>query len=232
MTAIFPAAFLADAGLNRQHVFSLAALPSELRVPLGDTAGFRQLILLGHGGRRLWECVQAAGLAGEHPIDDYTVATVDHCFAQYLPGRRYRVVYPGPALIGLQSLGRLAGWHHPSPFMVGIDGEFGSWSAYRAVVLADTDFCPSPVVDRGPPCPACPSRACIAACPAGALAGGHFALDRCSRYRLAPDSPCAHGCLARQACPVGAEHRYDAAQIRHSYERSLQVLARHFASGN
>lgn len=224
MTEQFPATFLAEAGLNRQHIFDLAALPAALLSPLGDTAGFTQLILLGHGGRRLWECVQAAALDSEHPIDDYCVATVDRCFAQFLPGRRHRLVYPGDAPIGLQSLGRLAGWHHASPFMIGIDAEWGSWSAYRAVVLAATDFCPSPVVDRDHPCQSCAERPCIAACPAGALADGRFALEKCSRYRLLPDSPCAHGCLARMACPVGAGHRYDEAQIRHSYARSLQML--------
>lgn len=220
----FPGAFLAEAGLNRQHVFDLATLPAALLSPLGDTAGFGQLILLGHGGRRLWECVQQAGLDSAHPIDAYCIATVDRCFAQFLPDRRYRVVYPGDAPVGLQSLGSLAGWHHASPLMIGIDHEWGSWSAYRAVVLADTDFCPSPAVDRGHPCQGCAGQPCIAACPADALADGRFALDKCSRYRLLPDSPCAHGCLARLACPVGAEHRYDAAQIHHSYARSLRML--------
>lgn len=224
MKAVFPAAVLADAGLNRQHVFDLAALPADLRAPLGDTAGLRQLILLGHGGRRLWECVRRSGIVGEHPIDAYTIATVDRCFAEHLPACRYRIVYPGDAPLGLQSLGQLAGWHHRSPFMVGIDQEWGSWSAYRAVILVDSDFAPSPVVDRGHPCPTCRQPPCIAACPADALAEGQFSLEKCSRYRLQPDSPCATGCLARQACPVGAEHRYDAAQIRHSYARSLLML--------
>lgn len=224
MNAGFPAAFLADAGLNRQHVFALAALPPAVFAPLGDTAGFRQLILLGHGGRRLWACVQQAALASEHPIDDYCIAAVDRWFAQDLPTHRYRIVYPGDAPVGLQTLGRLAGWHHASPFMIGIDAEWGSWSAYRAVVLADTDFRPSPAVDRAHPCQGCAGRPCIAACPADALADGRFSLEKCSRYRLLPDSPCAHGCLARLACPLGAEHRYDEAQIRHSYERSLRML--------
>ncbi|HRH14993.1 MAG TPA: hypothetical protein PK225_11645, partial [Azonexus sp.] len=63
-----PAGPLAAAGLNRQHVFDLAALPAEITATLGATAGFRQLILLGHGGKRLWECDQAAGGAGGgHP---------------------------------------------------------------------------------------------------------------------------------------------------------------------
>lgn len=224
MNSDFPSQALAAAGLNRQHVFDLTALPAELLAPLGDLAPYRQLILLGHGGRRLWDCVQQANLASEHPIDDYAIATVDRILGPILPANGYRIVYPGDALIGLQSLGKLAGWHHPTPFMVGIDSEFGSWSAYRAVVLAASDFCPSVAVDRKSPCADCQQPPCLAACPAGALAGGEFSLTRCSRYRLLPASPCAHGCLARQVCPIGIEHRYEDSQIAHSYSRSLAML--------
>lgn len=224
MPTHFPSQALTAAGLNRQHVFNLADLPAELLAPLGDMGGYRQLILLAHGGRRLWECVQAHDLHSAHPIDDYCVFTVDRIFRPILPAGGYRLVYPGEAPIGLQSLGKLAGWHHPTPFMVGIDQEFGSWSAYRAVLLADSDFCPSQAVDRKSPCTTCQSPPCIATCPAGALAGGEFSLTKCSAYRLQPESPCAHGCLARQACPVGVEHRYEPAQIAHSYARSLAML--------
>lgn len=220
----FPALALADAGLNRQHVFDLASLPATLLAPLGELEGFRQLILLGHGGRRLWDCVQAAGMASEHPIDDYCVATLERILGPLLPAGGYRVVYPGEAVIGLQSLGKLAGWHHPTPFMVGINAAFGSWSAYRAVVLADSAFCPSPPEQHTSPCTSCQTPPCIAACPAKALAGGVFSFELCSNYRLQADSRCALGCLARLACPVGAEHRYETAQIAHSYQRSLRWL--------
>ena len=97
-------------------------------------------------------------------------------------------------------------------------------------VVADTDFTPSPPLHERSPCPACAPRTCIATCPADALQAGQFDLDACSRYRLQPDSACAHGCLARQACPAGAEHRYDPEQIRHSYSRSLAVIRRYYAT--
>ncbi len=223
-----PATDLAAAGLNRQHVFDLAALPDDIVARLDRQPGERQLILIGHGGRRLWECVQAANVSGPDPIDDYTIATLQHWFAAHVPNQRYRILYPGDAPIGLQALGQLAGWHSPSPFMVGVDAEWGSWYAYRAVVVADTDFCPSEAVHRSSPCATCQNPPCIAACPAGALTGGQFNVEFCSRYRLSPASPCALGCPARQACPVGAEHRYDEAQIQHSYSRSLAVLRRYY----
>lgn len=220
----FPGDALARCGLNRQHVFDLADLPPAVIATLGDTAPWRQLVLLGHGGKELWERVKAAGIAGEHPIDDFTVRSIERCFAEHLPANRYRIVYPGDAPVGLQQLGALAGWHHAAPFMVGIDPDWGSWYAYRAVVLADTGFCPFPAVDRSNPCSRCVNRPCIAACPAQAMAGGGFSLARCAAYRLQPGSACAFTCQARLACPVGSAHRYDADQLRHTYSISLRTL--------
>lgn len=227
--APLPGHFLDDAGLNRQHVFDLASLPAAVLATLDIQAGERQLILIGHGGRRLWERVQAGGMAGCDPIDDYSVQTIRRWFAQELPERRFRILFPGTRVIGLQTLGALAGWHQPSPLMIGVDAEWGSWYAYRAVVVADTAFAPSPRREARSPCPSCPAAPCIQACPAHALAGGRFDLEACSRYRLGPDSPCATACLARQACPAGSEHRYDAAQIRHSYAHSLAVIRQYYA---
>ena len=220
----FPADFLNQSGINRQHVFNLSDLPAETLATLGDTNGHRQLILLGHGGRKLWECVKASGMGGDHPIDDYCVETVSRWFADRLPDRRYRILYPGEQAVGLQQLGKLAGWHQSSPFMVGIDAEWGSWFAYRAAILADTNFLPFVPANRGNPCDTCQNQPCIAACPAGALAGGSFALDRCSRHRLSEGSACATTCPARETCPVGVDHRYDRAQLAHSYGHSLAMI--------
>lgn len=221
MSEALPSEVFDAAGLNRQHVFALAGLPADIRESFGDCRPYRQLILLGHAGRRLWECVKATGLHGENPIDEYVIATVNRNFRDILPGTAYRILYPATQDIRLQALGQLAGWHSPSPFMVGIDPEWGSWFAYRAVVLADTDFAPSHPIDRRNPCSECRDKPCIGACPPGALASGKLALDTCSAWRRREASPCAHTCLARLACPVGTVHRYDADQMRHSYARSL-----------
>lgn len=221
---LLPAAPLDAAGLNRQHVFDLDALPADVRATLGDCSGFRQLILVGHGGRRLWERLQAVGPRGEHPVDDYSVRTVTAWLATAAPGAAFRFLYPGDAPVPLQQLGRLAGWHHAAPFMVGVDAGWGPWWAYRAAVLADTGFRPSQTVDRSSPCAACADRPCVVGCPAGAMNAGTFALDVCLDFRRRPGSACALTCLAREACPVGAGHRYDPAQLAHSYGRSLAML--------
>lgn len=222
-TRAFPKDELNAAGLNRQFVFDLAALPTDILDTLGEHQGFRQLLLLGHGGRRLWECVQKAGLGGAHPIDDYTVRCVENWLASHLPGKPWRILYPGPQPVGLQALGRLAGWHHASPFMVGIDAGWGSWFAYRALVLVDADLPLSLPVDHGHPCTSCAEQACIAACPASAAHPDHFRLDRCLGFRGNDNSACRDTCLSRLACPVGAEHRYSTEQMRHSYAQSLRL---------
>jgi hypothetical protein len=224
----FPGEALNQAGLNRQHIFNLNDLPAEVTDKLGDISPFRQLILLGHGGRKLWECVQASRITGEHPIDDYVIQTVTRFFTETCPTNAYRIVYPGDTPIGLQQLGKLAGWHHPSPFMVGIDGEWGSWFAYRAAILADTGFLPFQAVHRSSPCPDCTTRPCLTACPASALSGPSFALDKCIAYRRLPDSACRSTCLARTACPVGSEHRYSDAQLHHTYSLSLRMIEQYY----
>ncbi|MBW7903555.1 MAG: hypothetical protein H3C26_18960 [Rhodocyclaceae bacterium] len=215
---------LDDAGLNLHAVFDLAALPAELRAPLDPDRRYRRLLLVGHGGRRLWERVQAAGLASEHPIDDFTRAAVAAWFAAQLPGCAWTLVYPGDAPVGLQALGRLAGWHHESPFRVGVNADWGSWFAYRAVALVDADLPATPLQAGASPCLSCDDRPCIAACPAGALSAREFSLQKCIAYRRRPDSRCRVTCVARTSCPVRPEHRYDDAQIAYSYSRSLAMI--------
>jgi len=218
---------LDEAGLNLQAVFDLSGLPPAVRAtlaPEGADPAYRQAILLGHGGRRLWEAVKAAGLSGADPIDCYSEAVARQWFAQACPGHRLAVLYPGNRPVGLQALGTLAGWHHPSPFMVGINGRWGSWFAYRVLLLADTELPTTPPLASLSPCQSCGEQPCIGRCPADALADGAFHLDRCVAYRKQADSRCRLTCLARLACPVAAEHRYEPDQLRHTYAISLATI--------
>lgn len=228
MTQFPQVSWLNDAGLNRQHVFDLDALPADLLAPLQRQPHERQLILFAHGGRRLWERVQAEGGASAHPIDDYSRRMVRAWLAQALPQARFRFVYPGglpPGQhLGLQRLGALAGWHHASPFMVGIDAEWGSWFAYRVALITDTALPPSIASDTGHPCQSCISKPCIKACPAKALDAGRMDAPACFEHRLQEDSSCALSCQARLACPVRAEHRYEESQIAHSAAGSRAAI--------
>ena len=223
----FPDSLLNQSGLNRQAIFDVADLPANIRNKLNTKSG--QLILISHGGRLLWEKVQAANLSSSDPIDDFTIATIQRWFADFLPGRHYQILYPADQVIGLQALGKLAGWHQPSPFMVGIDSDWGSWFAYRAVVLADTNFQPTLAVDRDRPCNSCTSKDCVINCPASALDEAEFSLNKCLTYRKLPDAKCHFTCLARVSCPVGSEHRYSAEQLHHTYSISLRYITQNLA---
>lgn len=217
------------AGLNLQAVFDCRALPAAVREHLDALVpgtSFRQLILIGNGGGAFWQALLAAGRHSADPMDDFSRDTVEAWCRDTLGDPRRHLLYPGEAPIGLQSLGELAGWHHPSPFMVGIQAHWGSWFAYRAALLADSMLPTTPRLSTASPCARCVSRPCVTACPAHALDEG-FRLKRCLDERLREDSPCAATCLARLACPVGQAQRYPDAQIRHSYGRSLDMLRRY-----
>lgn len=225
-------ATLDSAGLNRQAVFNLDEMPADIagkiRSAFDPDRRYRQLILIGHAGRTLWSAVKASGIDSDNPIDDFTSQTVEQWFAEQFGNCRHKIVYPGDGPIGLQALGKLAGWHHTSPFMIGIDGKWGTWYAYRAVLLADTDMPPTHASATESPCDTCHDKVCIASCPGGALGGGEFELNKCVTYRKQPSSLCKTTCLARVSCPVGAEHRYSEDQIRHTYVISMRTIEQYY----
>jgi hypothetical protein len=225
---------LAEQGLNLQARFDVAVLPANVAAMLqafDPERKYRQLILLGHGGRALWTTLKATGFSSADPIDDFSVAVVRKWLDREAGESAYRIIYPSaerrPA-VPLQQLGRLAGWHHDSPLGVGINGRWGLWFAYRVALLADTDLPTTPAWTEPSPCTTCTDKPCIAHCPGQALTGGVLALDRCIGERKRPQSGCQATCSARLACPVGAEHRYDADQMRHHYFRSLHTLQKFY----
>ena len=228
----FDNALLNSVGLNRQAVFNIDDLPVEIATPIlascTSVHSYRQLILIGHAGRQLWQSLKVSGIDSENPIDDFTIQTVRRWFAECHAKNTYEIIYPGACAIGLQRLGQLAGWHHATPFMVGIDREWGSWYAYRAVLLADTEFEPSKPIESESPCKTCSDRICIASCPAAALEGGHFDLGKCVSYRKQAESSCKTTCLARVSCPIGSVHRYCDEQIQHSYSISMRAIEQYY----
>lgn len=223
---------LAAQGLNLQAVLPLDRLPekvlADLQAAVTDMSDYRQLLLLGHGGRRLWQAMTEAEFVSENRIDDYTTECIQQWFAEHHPDSRYSLLCPGQHIVPLQSLGKLAGWHFPSPIMVGVNQVWGSWYAYRAVVLADTDFTVSDTPDWQSACNNCDSKPCVSACPANAVSADGLDMARCIAWRKQPDSVCRNRCLARLACPVGQEHRYTDDQIEYHYGCSYQTICERY----
>jgi ferredoxin-like protein FixX len=220
---------LNDNGLNMQAVFNLSELPEEITSLIRcdpDTTRFKQLIIFAHGGRRMWESVQASRFTdADEPIDSFSIDLVRRYFSETCSENTFEVLYPGSKqVVPLQKLGRLAGWHHDSPFRIGVNLVWGSWFAYRVAVLADTEFEATLLFTAASPCLSCTDKPCLSACPAEALECGDFSLKLCIDYRLREHSQCKAQCLARLACPVGCEHRYSMEQINYHYARSMQTI--------
>jgi hypothetical protein len=218
-------------GLNLHAVFALESLPAEVLATLAlrgtEQERFRQLILVGHRGRDFWRALQSRGMHGAHPVDQFVTECIAAWMNGPLRGAAWRQVFPGPQTVGLQRLGSLAGWHQASPFWVGVNSAWGSWFAYRAVVLTDTALPTTTRLEAPSPCNSCQDKPCIRACPAGALASaqtGAWQLQTCLDFRKQAHSPCQDRCLARNACPVGPEQRYSDEQIAYHYLHSMRAI--------
>ena len=92
----------------------------------------------------------------------------------------------------------------------------GPWHAYRGAVLFPVQISIQPPQASSHPCETCVGKPCLTACPVGAIFLNRFDVTTC-RAHLA--SAAGHvcmdgGCLARNACPAGADRRYSSDQLR------------------
>jgi len=228
---------LASRGLNLFSVFPVGTLPAGVAaslnqpgLPPGDE---NRVILIGHGGGRLWQSLDQAHWQHTDPIDNFSHAAAQRFCQQVLQGYRHQIIYPGTHPVALQQLGSAAGWHSDSPLGLGIHPHWGLWFAYRAVILTDAAL-PEIRQPRPPAaCDQCPDQPCISHCPSRALSpAGQIDMSRCGNYRLEVDSPCSDRCLSRLACPVAGEHRYTLEQINYHYRLSLETLRHYPYAGN
>lgn len=225
--------FLAGYGLNLFAALPVEILPDNVTqtlltedIPLYD---YRSLVLIGHGGRRLWQALAEFGMQTADPVDYFSLAITGRFIDEFLGAPPILMLYPTNYTIPLQQLGALAGWHHPSPLGLGINETYGVWFAYRTVFL--TTF-PLPLIQTPKtisPCNTCLDKPCIAACPAQAVQGvGQLRVADCVDFRLQVRSTCQNRCLSRMACPVAPEHRYKPEQLHYHYNHSLASIRQYY----
>ena len=63
-------------GLNLHAVFALDQLPDALRNECDPARNYSQLILIGNGGRAMWQAILREGGRSADPIDDSSVREV------------------------------------------------------------------------------------------------------------------------------------------------------------
>jgi len=232
--ARFDGEALSLVGLNLQAVISLKQLPSDLTVQLNTSTDkfdhYSQLLLIGHGGSLLWQNVNRwkESYPSNHPIDDFSKFHVKDFLSKRFSSVDFEIIFPcvKQSFVNFQALGQLAGWHHPSPFGLGINQHWGSWFAYRAVVLLKSRYLTTQIEHSKSPCLSCKNRDCVQTCPAYALSGDKLDLNRCIAYRKQPESKCKDRCIARMACPAAKQHQYRLEQIQYHYGRSMDTINR------
>ena len=219
---------LNNAGLNLFAVFNIQDLPQAIQTSIQEVNddSYQQLMIFGHGGKTMWQALQDSPFKSDKdPVDNFSLQAIQRYFEREHQGAHYQVIYPSEQdLIPLQKLGALAGWHHESPFRIGINQEFGSWFAYRVVVLANTNLELTQPITTASPCENCVDKPCIPACPAGALKRGKLSLQTCINYRLEEHSKCQATCLSRITCPIAQNNRYTKKQISYHYGVSLETI--------
>lgn len=215
-----------DEGLAPQHALARFA------------PGATSAIVIGNGGGALWAAFQAHRRAhpghdaSPDPLDAFTYAVIEDA-ARPLVGRSARLLYPFrfPAdPVSFMRLAACAGLGHPSLTGVLVHPVFGPWIALRAALLVPELLdAPGPAAAFDP-CSGCVERACITACPAGAVGPSGWDVPRCAGHRARSDDPCAARCHARFDCVVGREHRYPPDALAHHQAHARTPLLR-FGAG-
>ncbi|MEM7379399.1 MAG: hypothetical protein AAF460_18080 [Pseudomonadota bacterium] len=195
---------------------------------LGEATTGGSVLVVCNAGGGFWRKLKSGdSLGGPDPVDRGSLAETAAVLDRVLPVPR-TALYPTAAggRVNLLALLRTLDWQRPSPLGLGIHADYGLWHAVRAVWWLD---CASPALAARTPapdlCAACTSQACIQTCPASALTLGRLPdLRACADYRFSTGSRCASTCVARTACPVAPEHRYDAEQIAHHYDLATTAM--------
>ena len=198
-------------------------------VPEAHTA-----IVIGNGGGAFWTAYREfCRREPDHerladPLDDFTRRVIEET-ARPLVGDAARILYPfrWPAdPVSFMWLAECAGLGRPSLTGVLVHPVFGPWIALRAAILVADDV-EAPRPDDGfDPCPGCRERACIAACPAGAVTDAGWNVPLCAAHRLQPEDACATRCHARWDCVIGREHRYPEDALAYHQQRAAASLRR------
>ena len=104
----------------------------------------------------------------------------------------------------------------PSPLGILVHPDYGLWHGYRGAIGFLERIDHPPAETREHACDHCPDKPCLTTCPANAILPDRFDVAACRTY-LADEGEgtCMRtGCIARNACPVGANYRYPAEQLR------------------
>lgn len=205
-------------GLLRQHgLMARGGLYLDSDADLGVREyGYQTIVLAGHLGSSFWLEFERfrPQYHGDDPLDAWSRSVGEAIEAEL--GCTALYPFDRPWWPFQSWISRTEGLR-PSPLGILIHPEFGLWHGYRAAfAFREAIGIPAP---KALPhaCDNCAEKPCMPACPAGAVSEQPFELEACRSHlsSAAGRAGCmTKGCLSRNACPIGAEHRYNDAQLR------------------
>ncbi len=186
---------------------------------LTDGTPARGVVLLGNIGGSIWPAFSKwldmpVNRTRKNPLDDWSKAII-RPVASGLAATAY---FPSdPPWQPFQRWAMQAERLKASPLGILIHPDYGLWHGYRGALGFADALAGMEVSPFSPhPCDLCVEKPCLAACPVGAIAAAGFDLSGCRSHLRTPQGQVgcmAGGCLARNACPVGANYRYPAEQL-------------------
>lgn len=209
------------AGLAAHGAFAL-----DVEERRGALAGVETIALVGLAGARGWTAFAASPEASDgvaDPLDRWSRRVVG-ALADAL-GALALYPFGGPPHWPFQRWAKRAEPMHASPLGLLVHPVVGLWRGYRgALAFAEPIVLPSREASQSP-CETCTTRACLRACPVGAFAVEGYDVAACAAHlrREAGRACMARGCLARHACPVGADHTHTPAQAAFHMQAFLKA---------
>jgi len=209
---------------------ALASADYDARVPPAWRAeatlpGARGALVIGSGGRALWNAARTGGAldASADPLDTHTTHALEACVAMLREaGERAVALFAherrGGAYADFVALGHAARLGAPSRLGMLVHPVYGPWLSLRALLLSTLAWPGAGPLPGFDPCRGCPAP-CATTCHGGALPPGGFDAPRCGATRRR-DPRCALRCDARRACVLGRDHAY-AAEAEAHHMRSV-----------
>jgi hypothetical protein len=214
--------------IRRSGLVPRGAFRLEDRERQGALANVRTIVLAGMAGREGWDAFAASAEARDgtdHPLDRWSRRVIE-ALARDLGAKAF-FPFDGPPFRPFQQWAMCAEPVHPSPIGLLIHPAYGLWHSYRGA-LGFREALDIPESEAAAsPCESCEGRWCLNTCPVGAFSPVGYKVGACAEYlRSAKGADCMEaGCLARRACPVGAEHAYGAEQANFTMRAFLRARA-------